>query len=313
MDKPAILGLILGIGTASACGGTPEKPPFGSSEANAGGAGQDTTDAACPSSSVTPGDSTQTVRVDGVDRQYILHVPSTYDGTKTVPLVVDFHPIGGTAQGERSSSPYSAETDPEGVITAYPNGTSGPMGNAWNVGGCCVADTDDIAFAKALVEKIEETACIDPQRVYAVGFSMGGGMSHYIACHANDVFAAVAPAAFDLLEENVEDCVPSRPISVISFRSTTDPVVPYAGGYSDMVPGMAITFLGAERTFEHWAEVNGCTGSPSAPDAHNCQTHSSCKDGVQVTLCTKEGGGHEPGDAEVGWPFLKQFTLPVNP
>ena len=42
-------------------------------------------------------------------------------------------------------------------------------------------------------------ACVDPKRVYAAGFSMGGGMAHYLACHAADVFAAVAPSAFDLL------------------------------------------------------------------------------------------------------------------
>jgi polyhydroxybutyrate depolymerase len=35
-------------------------------------------------------------------------------------------------------------------------------------------------------------------------------MSHYLGCEAADVFAAVAPAAFDLLEENT--CAPSRPI-----------------------------------------------------------------------------------------------------
>ena len=61
----------------------------------------------------------------------------------------------------------------------------------WNVGPCCVANVDDVAFAKALVTDVEKVACIDPKRVYAVGFSMGGGMTHYIGCHAADVFAAV--------------------------------------------------------------------------------------------------------------------------
>ena len=63
--------------------------------------------------------------------------------------------------------------------------------------------------------QIQKIACIDPVRVYAVGVLTGGGMAHYLACHAADVFAAVAPAAFDLLEENVNDCNPARPITVI--------------------------------------------------------------------------------------------------
>src|SRR5690242_6738251 len=128
---------------------------------------------------------------------------------------------------------------------AFPSGLAGPSGGAWNVGPCCVDNVDDVEFTRALVAEVKGLACIDPKRVYAVGFSMGGGMSHYVACHAADVFAAVAPAAFDLLQENVMDCKPPRPITVISFRGTSDPIVPYAGGPSSVVSGHPVTFLGA--------------------------------------------------------------------
>jgi polyhydroxybutyrate depolymerase len=256
------------------------------------------------------GDTNETLQVGSASRSYILHVPSAYSGTKAVPLVVDFHALSGSGSQEEMSSPYKAQTDPEGVVTAYPTGEAGPSGAAWNVGPCCVANVDDVAFAKAIVAHVETTACIDPKRVYAVGFSMGGGMSHYVACHAADVFAAVAPAAFDLLKENESGCTPTRPISEMSFRSTGDPVVPYDGGASSVVQGMPVTFLGAAGTFQKWAQINGCTGSPSATDSNGCQFYSGCQGGVQVALCTKQGGTHEPGNAAVGWPFLKQFTLP---
>ena len=107
-------------------------------------------------------------------------------------------------------------------MMAFPDGLQGPAGTGWNVGPCCVADVDDVAFARALVAQIEAIACIDPDRVYAVGVLTGGGMAHYVACRAADVFAAAAPAAFDLLAENVDDCIPPRPITVISFRGTAD-------------------------------------------------------------------------------------------
>jgi polyhydroxybutyrate depolymerase len=123
------------------------------------------------------------------------------------------------------------------------------------------------------------------------------------------LFAAVAPAAFDLLEENVGTCQPSRPITVVSFRSTGDSVVAYDGGYSSVVPGMPITFLGAEGTFAKWAEINSCTGNPEDAGG-GCSTYSNCQDGVTVTLCTKQGGSHEAGDASVGWPILKSNVLP---
>lgn len=264
----------------------------------------------CPSMPLKSGDTNRTVQVGGANRSYVLHVPAQYDGTKPVPLVVDFHPLGGSGPQERNGSPYPRVTDADGVIMAFPSGQSGPAGYAWNVGPCCVANVDDVGFARALVEDVQKVACIDPKRIYAVGFSMGGGMSHYLACHAADLFAAVAPAAFDLLEENVGTCKPARPITVVSFRGTGDPIVPYNGGFSSVVPDMAITFLGAKSTFEKWGQLNECSGGASPEDGQGCTKYSGCKDGVDVVLCTKQGGGHEAGNANIAWPILKQHTLP---
>ena len=199
--------------------------------------------------------------------------------------------------------------DAEGVVSAYPDGINGPSGTAWNIGPCCNPGVDDVAFAKALVLDVEKVACIDPKHVYAVGYSIGGGMAHYLGCHAADVFAAIAPAAADLLEENEADCTPSRPITEICFRGTADTSVPYAGGTMTS-SGMTLTSIGAVATFQKWAEIDQCTGAASATDSNGCSTYSSCGGGVQVTLCTKQGGGHDPGNASVAWPLLKKYALP---
>lgn len=130
-----------------------------------------------------------------------------------------------------------------------------------------------------------------------------------MACHAADVFAAVAPAAFDLLEENVQDCSPERPVTVVSFRGTADSRVRYTGGAAFLVPGMPLTFLGAQATFEKWAEINACTGLPSASDTHGCSAYSGCRDGTEVVLCTKQGGREEPGDPSIAWPVLERHAL----
>jgi polyhydroxybutyrate depolymerase len=276
-----------------------------SGNAAAGASGSGT----CPSTVALPGDSSQTLRVDATMRSYVLHIPPGYDGTKPMPLVLDFHGVGDSGASERNDSPYPAALDPEGVVMAFPDGLKGPAGTAWNVGPCCVANVDDVAFARAVVEHVRERACIDATRVYAVGVLTGGGMAHYLACHAADVFAAVAPAAFDLLAENVDECVPSRPISVISFRGTADSRVPYDGGASSLVPGMPITFLGAQATYAKWASIDGCVGPASAPDANGCSAYSGCDDGAEVILCTKQDGRLEPGDPTLAWPVLKRHTL----
>ncbi len=265
----------------------------------------------CEGLNAAPGDSERTIQVGDVSRSYVLHVPAAYKGEAPVPLIVDYHAVQGTGDTQRASSPYPPVTDGEGVIMAFPNGLAGPAGTAWNVGPCCVDNVDDLAFSKALAADIATFACIDLSRVYAVGKATGGGMAYYLACHAADVFAAAAPSSFDLLAENVDACAPARPITVVSFRVTDNPLIPYEGGRSTAVLGHPITFLGAEATFEKWAELNGCTGTAS-DEGNGCQSYAAaqCTGGVEVWLCTSPGTESQNGNASIAWSILKQYTLP---
>ena len=264
----------------------------------------------CSGKTAKPGKQNMSVTVDGKKRTFIMNVPSAYKGDKPVPLFVDYHPVMGNGEGQYKDTKYRALTEPEGVISLYPDGTksadSRKMGPGWNVGPCC-SDDDDVKFSREMIKAVEDIACIDTKRVYAAGFSMGGGMSNHVACFMSDIYAAVAPAAMDLNTTNSAKCNPDRPISVIMFRGTSDNVCRYQGGDSGY--GDGLNFLGAEKNFKFWAQKNGCTGSP-AKNSDGCQEYSNCKDGTKVVLCTKQGGGHEQGDGKIGWPFLKQFTLP---
>ena len=264
----------------------------------------------CPSLALAPGESTRMIQTGGVTRSYLLRVPSTYDASKPAPLIVDFHALNSSGPQQRMGSPFVNATDAYGVLMAFPTGLVGPSGgSAWNVGPCCMPTADDVTFAKDLVSDVATIACVDPKRVYATGFSMGGGMAHYIACHAADVFAAVAPIAFDLLLENVADCQPSRPITVISFRGNSDPLVPYDGGPSAVVPGLPVTFLGAQATAAKWAEIDQCAATPSAPDANGCSAYAGCQGGAEVLLCTRQMAGMEQSDATTAWPVLARHSL----
>ena len=110
-----------------------------------------------------------------------------------VPLVLDWHGLGSSGAGQEAISGYKALSDQEGFIIAWPDG----IDQAWNIGPCCTTSrsVDDLGFARAIVDDVKKRVCIDPKRVYADGYSMGGGMSHYLACNAADIFAAVAPSA----------------------------------------------------------------------------------------------------------------------
>jgi polyhydroxybutyrate depolymerase len=272
----------------------------------------------CSGKTAKAGDQNMSVNVGGKNRTFIMHVPSAYKGDKPVPMVVDYHPIGGDGKSHMSQSPYKSLTDAEGVITLYPDGTPCPVGNmkgnnGWNVGPCCSSD-DDLAFSRAMIEAVEEKACIDKKRIYAAGYSMGGGMSNHVACYMSDIFAAVAPASMDLNKDNSATCSPERPISVIMFRGTQDFVCSFSGGDSRQNDGL--DFLGAEGNFKFWGQKNGCDVSSEIKNSDGCREYTGCKDGVRVVLCVDNlvgamgANNHSYGNADIGWPFLKEFSLP---
>jgi polyhydroxybutyrate depolymerase len=211
---------------------------------------------------------------------------------------------------ERENSGFLELSEQEGFIVVWPLG----MEDSWNIGPCCTSSKtiDDLSFARAIVRQLSNEACVDPKRVYAVGFSMGAGLAYYLACDQAEVFAAVATSGMDLLVESERTCKPSRPISSISFRGTDDTTVPYAGGNVSLLglPDMTMEVLGAVGTFEKWATLDQCSGTPSEADAHGCSTYSVCEGGAEVTLCTLEGKGQVVGDAKLAWTFLEKHPRP---
>jgi len=292
-------------------GGFTQDDFLGNNANNQGNSGYDTVaaqgmDVDCSGKTLK---SDTTLNIGG--RKVIVKFPSGFSGDKAAPLLINYHPIMGSAQQWQSGSQTARAALADGAIVAFMDGAQGPMGQAWNVGPCCT-DADDVSFTRDFIEEILDQACVDPSRIYAAGFSMGGGMSNYAGCYLADVIAAAAPSAFDLAQEVVSagQCKPARPFPILNFRGTNDNIVMYNGGLSQVVAGKPITFLGAKNNLKEWAKMNGCTGEPKANTPGNgCEMYENCEGGVMVGLCTIQGGGHAEGDGRMGWNFLKQFSL----
>jgi polyhydroxybutyrate depolymerase len=274
--------------------------------------------ATCPvTATAKPGETNESIMVGGMNRTYVLHIPPKYDGKTPLPVIFDYHPLGGTGSSQKSLSGWGTLADDKGIIVVWPDG----IGNSWNVGRCCSTaqsqKIDDVAFTKAILTALEKQACIDAKRVYATGCSNGGGMAFKIACDAANVIAAVAPVDFDCVtgaaaNPSCGSCMPARPISELQFRGTSDTAVPYAGG-----SGPAGTlFPGAEENFSEWKDINQCTGS-AAPLADHaaCSTYPTCEGGVQTVLCTVQNGTHcgnyKSFDIiNIAWEMFQKETLP---
>ncbi|MBU1877432.1 MAG: hypothetical protein KJ734_00625, partial [Chloroflexi bacterium] len=224
----------------------------------------------------------------------------------------------------------------EGFLVAYPQGTSWPQ--RWNAGATWNAGVDDVQFFRDLLDDVAGIAAVDRSRVYVNGFSNGGGMTVRIACEAADQVAAIGTVAAAVVD--LQDCAPARPVPVIAFHGTADPIVPYEGGDMQGRPlrqGADLTlaptyFVGAEAWTTHWAAGNGCnpTAQPILPQGDvKGVRYSGCDQGADVILYTIEGGGHTwPGGAPIPgvgktsrdidataemWRFFQMYTLDTGP
>lgn len=319
--------------TATAAGAGGAGATASSSATGSGGSGGSggTASVTCPETVIQSGDSTQRVQVEALDRSYYLHIPTGYTGSEPLPLVIDFHPLGGTGMQQANSNGWKAKADSVGFIVAYPDSYN--SNNSWNVGMCCMDAQqnriDDVGFTKAMIDHISSLACVDPKRIYATGCSNGGGMTYKVACDLADTIAGAAPVDFRCVyggttnAPSCEGCMPSRPISITHFDNTGDnTLVPYNGGLTsfpaDCPPGQACTGMGfpsAADNFATWQQINECSGSASTLDNHTeCQTNDACGGGVQVTMCVQQGGSHcgnysSLGIVDTAWEMFERQSL----
>jgi polyhydroxybutyrate depolymerase len=261
-----------------------------------------------PSRSHPAGDTTETLTAGGFDREYILHIPPSYDGSDPVPLVLNLHGLGSHAREQMDYSELAGKADEEGFIVVAPQGTVTQFipSRHWNFTTLEAFDDtpDDVAFIDALLDHLEEELCVDPARVYVAGMSNGAQMAVRLACDLAGRIAAISaiagvyyPPAFEQVDAE-PDCNPSSPVPVIAFHGTEDRVIQFEGG----ALGLALPFDTRHIETEvmpDWAERNGCD-QPSARDEVTDNVtvlrYQDCDAGVELYVI--ESGRHEwPGSS----------------
>lgn len=250
----------------------------------------------------TPGDTEETIAVDGTNRTYLLHVPANLK--KPAPLVLVFHGGGGHARNMPNFTKFDQLADQDGFVVAYPESYN----KSWNdTRG--LSPADDVGFIRVVIEHLKRKWNIDSKRIYATGISNGGFFSQRLACDMADQFAAVASVAATMPETLVPVCKPSRPISVMFMHGTKDPLVHIDGGTILRDRGRNVSLAEASS---FWRKFDQTSSKPETEDiadraSDGTSVHKDAykdgKQGTEVVVYTIEGGGHT-------WPGGSQY-LPV--
>ncbi|MEN8880727.1 MAG: PHB depolymerase family esterase [Polaribacter sp.] len=252
----------------------------------------------------------QTLVHDNINREYVLYIPNSYDGTSAVPLLVNFHGFGGSASEFMSYADMRSIAETDTFILAYPQGSCLDGSSHWNAcptGGDNKSDADDFGFVESMINEISSQYNIDMERIYAAGYSNGGMMAYGLANYKSDLIAAVASVSGVML-----DCTgpTSHPMPVVHLHGTSDGVLPYNGGDG---------WNSAQSTLEHWINFNNTVLTPTVISDNNIE-HYVYDQGdslVSVEHYKYIGGDHVwfnstfqgQNTSELVWNFVSRFDI----
>lgn len=216
--------------------------------------------------------------VAGQERTYLVQLPANYDPTVRYPVLFGLHGAGGNGASFASYFPLRAFWQ-ERAILVFPSALFYPLDGrtTWRY-----PTEDNLAFFDAMLAALSASACIDPARVFASGFSSGGFFSNTLGCRRGDVVRAIVPVAGGDRDFN-DLCVGHPAVMVIS--SPLDSSDPTGGpaGISHHERGL--------QARDYFREHNGCSLATEPLEPAGCVRYQGCSAGAEVVYC-EHGSGH---------------------
>jgi polyhydroxybutyrate depolymerase len=257
-------------------------------------------------------------------RPYRLRAPTTLDPRKAYPLVLVLHGWGGSSERVERYYQLDPLVDERGFLIAYPEGTEethrrhfwGGHRRFWNATDACCdfygAGVDDVAYLDAVIDDVSAHYRVDPRRVFVMGLSNGGYMSHRYACDRAGRVAAIVSQAGAMWADATR-CKPSEPVAVLQIHGTDDEQVPYEG--KTYGPPAEVRLPSAHESASDWAAFDKCDANPDTsapprdlveggfrdhvPDAETTtERWTGCRG---VELWTMRGAGHVPHPHQPSW------------
>ena len=271
----------------------------------------------CLTASQSATQTTALVLVNDEMREFRISVPSSEAGTK-LPLIIAFHGGGGAEEDFQQQDEFDQLGEQEKFIMVYAVAEDGRTSaeGEWflNTAATSFEDND---FAEAIVDNLTLQYCIDQDRLYGIGYSLGSMFTYEIACQLNHRFAAVASFA-GTMPVDPETCELVGGMGILHIHGKLDYIIDYDDdwdwkdgehegvGTMSNVPGM----------IEAWSMRANCGSSDTDADFFlEHITHSDCFGGARVEHYGIEFWEHTWPDEVDGtptyqlmWDFLSDFT-----
>lgn len=217
----------------------------------------------------------QYLTVDGIQRQYLIHVPASYDGSEEVPLLLALHGGGGDARNIQKSYGFDDVADAYGFIVLYPDGTGDMIYSlhTWNSGYIDAYASrngiDDVAFLYELIMHLQTTYEINTSAIYMTGHSNGAMMAYRFGAEHPEMLAGIAPVSGAVGGQMTEESnlylipEPSHPLSIVHVHGLLDEQVLYEGGKGEKGFLADRVDFSVNESIAFWVNHNNCSYDPT--------------------------------------------------
>jgi poly(3-hydroxybutyrate) depolymerase len=180
------------------------------------------------------GTFSRSINSGGIQRNCSIHLPPKYSPEDNHPVILGFHGSSSIGAFFEADTRFSDAADKtmNSVIMVYPDG----LGGAWAGASYSEATVpQDLQFVSDILDDLRDEYCVDNDRIFATGMSIGGGFVNTIACNETvggqfAGFAPVAGAYYTDNDENYEKCKPTEGTYLLELHGLKDESVPYEGG-----------------------------------------------------------------------------------
>jgi len=122
-----------------------------------------------------------TLSVAGQDRTYLLTQARSASSQNPSPLIIAFH--GRTNSNAQVRNYFGLDRAASNYFIAYPAGISNGNGAySWSNPGDKAHELRDLALFDAIVEELTQSFCIDMDRIFVSGHSLGAWFANSVAC-----------------------------------------------------------------------------------------------------------------------------------
>ena len=175
----------------------------------------------------------------GRPMEYELYVPSKYNRSRPTPLIVALHCLSAVAHDMIRYEHLTELAEERGYIVVAPMGVQQPRmvreprtgrgQSAVRGGGASKDDPENLGELSELdvmnvLGLVRKEFNVDPNRIYLLGHSMGGGGTWYLGIKHPELWAAIAPAA-PAIFSSPDDLVKIKNTPVIVVQGDDDRAV----------------------------------------------------------------------------------------